>query len=83
MLDHHHGICSTRHNGTGGDRHGRAGFEFEIRRGRLTRRQRQVGDRQSDRLQLLRPERVVGAHRVAVHVAAVERRHVDRRDHVA
>ncbi len=82
VLDHHHGIRPTGHNGAGGDRHGRTGFELEVRWRRLARRQRQVGHSQRDRLQFLGPERVGGAHGVAVHVAAVERRNVDGGDYV-
>ena len=80
LLDHHHGVGAARDDAAGGDRGRGAGPHFH-------RRRDAAGDhfgieRKALRRAVAGAGRIGGAHGKAVDIGAIERRRVDRRDHV-
>ena len=81
VLDHHHGVGAARNDAAGRDGGCGAGHDFD-------RRRNAAGDHFGIERQALWPAvagagSVGGAHGEAVNIGAVERRRIDRRDHVA
>ena len=80
MLDHHHRVGAARDDAAGRDRRRGAGQYFD-------RRRNAAGDhfgieRKTLWRAVARARGVGGAHGKAVDIGAVERRRIDRRDHV-
>ena len=80
MLDHHHRVGAARNHAAGRDRGGRAGRDLERRR--MAAHDHLAVETQPARRDVARARGVGGAQREAVHIGAIERRHVDRRGHV-
>ena len=80
VLDHDHGVGAARNHPAGGNRHGRA--RPNHRRRHDARVNRFLAELHGARHFLGRAERVFGDDGEAIHVRAVERRHVHGRDDV-
>ena len=77
VLDHHHRIGAARHDAAGGDGRCRTGHDFQQRR--MSAHNDLGVEAKPPRRSVGRTRDVGGAHREAVDIGAIERRHVDRR----
>ena len=80
VLDHHHGVGAARNGAAGRDRGRGAGRHLD--RGRDAAGDHLGVKRKPLRRAVAGADRIGGAHGEAVDIGAVERRHIDRRDHV-
>ena len=80
VLDHHHRIGAARHDAAGRDRRRGAGRDFD---GGFDAASDDFGiELKPLRGTVAGAGRIGGAHRETVDIGAVERRRIDRRDHV-
>jgi len=79
VLDHHDRVGATRQHAAGGDRGGRPGHDRHLRRD--AGREPLAGEGERAHVLLGRAMGVLRPQREAVHVGAVEARHIDRRDY--
>jgi hypothetical protein len=80
MFHHHNGVCPPRHRPAGCDRRGRSRQDRPCRRDAAG--DHLVVQHHADRRRLTGGSEIGGAHRKAIDIGAIERRHIDRRRHV-